>query len=109
MKVVISIFSFWLLLLTGLPCPDADCHEHVNRTATTSSIPTDDHDHDHKAPCSPFCHCATCLGFSVPQPFGYVLFTELSGPVVSRQLFSYQSPSHTDVLLGIWQPPKLWA
>ncbi|MBD2701252.1 hypothetical protein IC229_11435 [Spirosoma sp. BT702] len=108
MRLVISLFSVWLLLLSGLPCPDAECHAHENRAAATSpSHPADDHDHGHKAPCSPFCHCATCLGFSTPQPFRYYVPIELPESSPARQVFTYLSPSHADVTSGIWQPPKL--
>ncbi|WP_420149121.1 DUF6660 family protein [Spirosoma sp.] len=109
MKWTIYIFSFWLLLLTGLPCPDADCHAHENVTTSTSASHSaeQDHEHGHKAPCSPFCHCTTCVGFSIPRLFHYVAPSATSTRIASDQLFTYQSPSHADVAQAIWQPPKL--
>ncbi|WP_461089100.1 DUF6660 family protein [Spirosoma gilvum] len=106
MKAVILLLSVWLLILAGIPCPDADCHIHEAPTET-SSHQADEHEHGHKSPCSPFCHCATCLGFSVSKPFVYTLPEQLAVPVMSQQLFDYQSPSQADVIVGIWQPPKL--
>ncbi|WP_080058504.1 DUF6660 family protein [Spirosoma aerolatum] len=107
MKAVLFLLSAWLLLLAGLPCPDTDCHAHETTAATSHSDRANGHANDHKAPCSPFCHCATCLGFSAPQPFGYLLPEHVNEPARTQQLFTYQSPSQTDVLIGIWQPPKL--
>ncbi|QIP16129.1 hypothetical protein G8759_27590 [Spirosoma aureum] len=108
MKLVVYLFSFWLLLLAGLPCPDADCHAH-ERIASTTEVPhpADDHDHGHKAPCSPFCHCATCAGFSIPRIFSYSLSVKLTTLFPIRQFFAYQSPNHADVIQSVWQPPKL--
>ncbi|WP_461103673.1 DUF6660 family protein [Spirosoma koreense] len=106
MKAVIYLFAWWLLLLSGLPCPDAECHaRHTGNAATSASLPTDDQDHEH--PCSPFCHCATCLGFSVPQSFGYTLPTTAAVLTSSRQAFAYQLPSHAGVARSVWQPPQL--
>ncbi|WP_460944796.1 hypothetical protein [Spirosoma daeguense] len=111
MRLFIYLFSLWLLLLTGLPCPDADCHIHENSATTESTSPPAEHDHEqgHKAPCSPFCHCATCLGFSTPQPFNYLLPADSSESAPERQIFTYRSPNQFDVMLGIWQPPQLRA
>jgi hypothetical protein len=106
MKVVICLFSFWLLLLTGLPCPDADCHIHETIAAATHDSHSAD-EHGHKAPCSPFCHCATCLGFSIPLSVKYILAPTPSAAPADQQLFAYQSPAPSDVASAIWQPPKL--
>ncbi|RYF68497.1 MAG: hypothetical protein EOO39_19310 [Cytophagaceae bacterium] len=105
MKGVLYLFSVWLLLLTGLPCPDAECHAHTDKVTQTAGAPSDD-EHEHKAPCSPFCHCATCPGFSVPRPFSYARPSELSATSPSRLVFTYHSPSQATVLSAVWQPPK---
>ncbi|WP_460958173.1 DUF6660 family protein [Spirosoma litoris] len=109
MKAVMCLFSLWILLLTGLPCPDADCHAQEDRLTNTSSAAhsTNDPDHGHKAPCSPFCHCTTCLGFSIPRPLGYTISELQSVLIPANQAFAYQSPNQSDVALAIWQPPKL--
>ncbi|WP_460969739.1 DUF6660 family protein [Spirosoma migulaei] len=106
MKAIVCLFSFWLLLLTGLPCPDADCHAQSDQTASTSTSHSTD-DHGHKAPCSPFCHCTICLGFSIPRSFSYMLTLAPNATTPDEQAFVYQSPSHSDVALAIWQPPKV--
>ncbi|NDU95118.1 DUF6660 family protein [Spirosoma terrae] len=106
MKVVVYVFSLWILLLSGLPCPDADCHAHERVTANTATSQHTD-EQDHKAPCSPFCHCATCLGFSVPLPFGYTRPAQSMTAGLSQQIFTYLSPFLADVARSVWQPPKL--
>ncbi|WP_148562503.1 DUF6660 family protein [Spirosoma radiotolerans] len=105
MNGVLYLFSIWLLLLTGLPCPDAECHAHTDKLAQSSDAHSDD-DHKHKAPCSPFCHCATCPGFSIPRPFSYACPSQLSAPISSQRVFSYDASSQTMVVLAVWQPPQ---
>ncbi|UFH56637.1 DUF6660 family protein [Spirosoma sp. KNUC1025] len=105
MKFTVFLLSLWLLLLTGLPCPDADCH--TTSTVMTHSSQSDEHDHGHKAPCSPFCHCATCFGFSIPRLFNYASSSEPVALISSEQVFDYQSPDQADIADSIWQPPKL--
>ncbi|MVM30805.1 hypothetical protein GO755_12255 [Spirosoma sp. HMF4905] len=106
MKVVMCLFSLWILLLTGLPCPDAECHAQSDHTTSTSTSHSADDD-EHKAPCSPFCHCTTCLGFFTPRPLSYTLPALLNALAPTSQLFIYQSPNQSDVAMSIWQPPKL--
>ena len=93
----------YVLLLTGLPCPDGNCHAHATATATQSSH-TDNE--DHQAPCSPFCHCATCAGFTAPQPVVSALPITLSTRLLTRLVFAYQPIQPHDVSSSVWQPPK---
>ncbi len=110
MKRLIWLLAMYVLVLTGLPCPDAACHA---RAATTTGTPAagvpapHDETEDHEAPCSPFCHCATCVGFTVPQPLMSVLPGSPSYLLLSRLVFAYQPIQHDDVDQSVWQPPKL--
>ena len=105
MKAVVWFFVVWLLVLTGLPCPDADCHTQGTQMARSSTSHADDP--DHKAPCSPFCHCTTCAGFAAPRLFRYALPNRPdNGPTVS-QTFHYQSTAYSAVAFAIWQPPRI--
>ncbi|CCH55121.1 hypothetical protein BN8_04356 [Fibrisoma limi BUZ 3] len=66
----------------------------------------DDDDH-HQAPCSPFCHCATCVGFTVPQPSISGLLPQTACRLLTPSVFAYHPIHHEDVTASIWQPPKL--
>ena len=92
----------YVLVLTGFPCPDGDCHARAT-SATTQSSHADDE--DHQALCSPFCHCAACAGFMIPQPFMTVLPAP-SSLALTRLVFAYQPIQHDDVSSSFWQPPK---
>ncbi|GAB3641682.1 hypothetical protein GCM10027423_23180 [Spirosoma arcticum] len=93
----------YVLVLTGLPCPDGDCHAHATATAVQSSHADNE---DHQAPCSPFCHCATCGGFTIPQPLVGTLPANPPSLLLTRSAFAYQPIQPYDVSSPVWQPPK---
>ncbi len=103
MNRLIGLLAMYVLLLTGFPCPDGDCYAHATPAATQSSHTNDE---DHQAPCSPFCHCATCAGFTVPQPVVSALPANPSSRLLTRSAFVYQPIRHEDVSSSFWQPPK---
>ena len=105
MNGLLYLFSVWLLLLTGLPCPAAECHAHTDKLTRSSGTHSDD-EQAHKAPCSPFCHCATCPGFATPRAFSYARPADPVTTDSSRRVFAYQAPSQRTVVLSVWQPPK---
>ncbi|WP_460912683.1 hypothetical protein [Spirosoma areae] len=93
-------------MLSGLPCPDTDCCRAEKNHPINPSASADD-EHGHKAPCSPFCSCATCAGFAVPQPFRYALPAEPVGVISAPKAFAYQSSGYGDIARSVWQPPKV--
>ena len=64
-------------------------------------------DHSHEEGCSPFCLCATCPGFTVPQPPQLMAVTRPDGPIIAAAMPHYQAPQSFDVPGRIWQPPRL--
>lgn len=105
MNRLIGLLAMYVLVLTGLPCPDAACHAHA--AMATSTPVSHDGAEDHKAPCSPFCHCATCVGFTVPQPLTNARPPKPAFPLILRPAFAYQPSAPEDVTHAFWQPPKL--
>ncbi|RIV24958.1 hypothetical protein DYU11_06465 [Fibrisoma montanum] len=104
MNRLIWLLAMYVLILTGLPCPDSDCHAHA---VSTSSVPAShDSNEQHEAPCSPFCHCATCVGFTVPQPLVSTLLPQTASRLSNPSTFAYHPSQHEDVIASIWQPPK---
>lgn len=108
MKRLIWLLAMYVLVLTGLPCPDHACHARAARAAgTPERRPPVSHDDDaHEAPCSPFCHCATCAGFTLPQPLANALPPQPSFLFIRRLVFVYQPIAPEDVAHSFWQPPK---
>lgn len=101
MNRLIWLLAMYVLVLTGLPCPDGDC-----RATPAATQPSHDDDEDHQAPCSPFCHCATCVGFTIPQPLMGTLAANPSSRLLTRSAFTYQPIRPDDVSGSFWQPPK---
>ncbi|AQG79815.1 hypothetical protein [Spirosoma montaniterrae] len=108
MKWLITIWAVCVVLLSALPCPDGDCCAYTGSAPAShhTDAPASDAD-DHHAPCSPFCHCATCLGFTLTPAIIYL--QPPSSLYLSRQpvRFAYAALRPDDVLLTIWQPPKV--
>ncbi|WP_128547975.1 DUF6660 family protein [Larkinella soli] len=105
MKLWLLIWSMYLMALSGVPCPEQHCLDGHNHPAASASQPPADHQPD-EAPCSPFCHCAVCPGFTVPQPLWSTL-PAISFKPVFRPQFAYSSPTPDDIFRSVWQPPKI--
>lgn len=103
MNRLIWLLAMYVLVLTGLPCPDAACHAHAVEATNPASHTDND---EHEAPCSPFCRCATCAGFTVPQPVATLLPAQPAVSLCGRLVFAYQPIRHEDVAYSFWQPPR---
>jgi hypothetical protein len=103
MKLFTLLFGFYMLLLSGLPCSDADeCGQTTDQISTTS----DNKDqHREKDNCTPFCNCACCAApVAIRQPFVY----KLSKPVLLAKKYPVININFTSFnLSAIWQPPRL--
>ncbi|QKZ14908.1 DUF6660 family protein [Spirosoma sp. KUDC1026] len=103
MKWWMFLLAMYVLVLSGLPC-EAFCPEEP--ITNQASLPdTDQHEHDER--CSPFCLCAACSGFTIPQARQF-LEAPLSDTLITVAIMSsYQTPHTLDVPERIWQPPRL--
>jgi hypothetical protein len=55
--------------------------------------------------CSPFFSCGTCAGFTITKQ---ITATLTLAPIKNGATYPpYQQPDVKEVLLSIWQPPKL--
>ncbi|WP_354432042.1 MULTISPECIES: DUF6660 family protein [unclassified Mucilaginibacter] len=100
MKLLCILFSFVVFFLSVKPCcTDSDCDTGVKTEQGAASNAKD------CAGCSPFFSCGTCAGFTVAKTATITL------PANSAKLMqsypAYQQPNVKDVVLAIWQPPKL--
>ena len=103
-KIIAFIFSLYILLLSGMPCTDAqDC----NLPTTTQVSATQSHDnHQHETEhCPPLCHCSCCSVAVSKMPL--LAFTYVKPTFVVKENFSFYKSHHlTGFLEAVWQPPK---
>ncbi|MDI3319702.1 DUF6660 family protein [Pinibacter soli] len=102
MKWFVYILSFYVLLLSAVPCcADDDCCANEQNT----SVQTNHSKETSKpsAPCSPFFACAACNGVIIPQVFRFSV-VEQHEVVVYK--FFYHDNLVSRNLPSIWQPPK---
>jgi hypothetical protein len=103
MKLFTLLFGIYMLLLSGLPCSDADeCGPAKEKISTTSNRKDQ---HREKDNCTPFCNCACCAApVSLQQPVIYRLpkpaFLAKKYPVID---INFTSSGRS----AIWQPPRL--
>jgi len=103
-KLLIAIFSLYILLLPAVPCSDTkECKETA---ATGTPAQGGKHKEHGEEACSPFCNCSCC-----GQVFTPVLQLNRAAIVkltLQRQQEFYQDNSLSSDFLGtIWQPPKV--
>jgi hypothetical protein len=100
-KCFFIIYSFYILALSCMPCPDVaikENHEKAHISASTE-------DHCHLADfCSPFCTCSCCCTTAIYQPITSIILPESysTSIKISTQVTLFSYNSHT-----IWQPPQL--
>ena len=110
MKIVIHIFTLYMLTLSLIPCSDGDGgiveltkqffgveHQHISDHDKHSNGCGDD-------TCSPFCVC-NCCSISVNVPAN-INFHDKHIMLVSKKLPSYKSDFYPSVFLtSVWHPP----
>jgi len=103
-KLLIFLFSFYILLLPALPCGDTkECRETA---ATEVQGQTGNHKEHEEEACSPFCNCSCCG--QVFTPVVQLNRTAIVRSIPQRQQPFYQDSSLSSDFLGtIWQPPKV--
>jgi hypothetical protein len=102
-KAVFFILSFYLLLLSGIPCCAVDqCPDDKTMAGQSSTHGLEDDKGCNN--CSPFFSCAGCAAVSATiEP---LYFNILSLPV--KQVYTgFLSPFVSDVHFDFWQPPRL--
>ncbi|MBC8047905.1 MAG: hypothetical protein H7Y00_13995 [Fimbriimonadaceae bacterium] len=100
-KLFTIISSFYIIALSAMPCTDMHAENHeVNITVEQSQ----NHHEEHNDVCPPFCHCS-CCSVNAENNFSTILSNILSE---SNQEFNFpKDVRFDDILLAIWQPPKL--
>ncbi|MCK9641367.1 MAG: hypothetical protein M0R39_15795 [Prolixibacteraceae bacterium] len=104
MKLIVTILSFYILMLTAVPCSHAVAGHSTCKMEQSKSM-TNHHDSgleiDH---CSPFCTCNCCATPVVTSDailqFTFVKYCQHNYP-------GYYSTFTTSFFATIWQPPQL--
>ena len=101
MKYFCLIFSVYIIGLLAFPCQDDIDELFVNKTEKST---TSNHEHKDCHSCSPFCVCNCC------QVNTIVVMKAVINAIVTRPtLFVsiYKENPPKEIILPIWQPPKL--
>ena len=103
MKSLAIILSFYLIILTAIPCIDR--YYEVNSAHKTElSQENQDTNHSDSDNCSPFCTC-NCCATAVVFPTQAVKL--MCFPFQEKQYFPISYIFISDPLASIWQPPKI--
>ena len=102
MKFFAYILSFYVVILTIMPCIDVN-QEHAIQKTELSTNQTDNH-HNGSDCCTPFCTCTCCASSIV---FQYHTIDFKCYPTEREHFSEYYSSYNTSVHVSIWQPPKI--
>jgi len=104
MKVMVSILSFIVVILSTLPCYayDNEVKHQIEKQCDDHSRKCDDTCNGN---CSPFYSCGTCIGFVFNFTSSLLIIKPIPN-TTSELPVSYNSPFHSDFFCKIWQPPK---
>jgi hypothetical protein len=97
-KALIFIFTLYLTALSVYPCYEDECLDEISMTCNAGQ---DDHEKEADL-CTPFCISACCSIYYTPQ-FDCVLVFLKSMPENSTYIVTVTP----QVVISIWQPPKL--
>jgi len=102
MKVATFIFTFYLILLSAVPCCAFDgCPDDKNAMEQTANH--EQGDKDNCGTCSPFFNCEGCC--SATTHSGTVTASVL--PVTSKPVYAAFIPAAIPLIsYDFWQPPK---
>jgi len=102
MKAFAYILSFYILVLTAIPCIDVPKDNTLRKVELSKAISDkQDKDSDH---CSPFCTCLCCASSIIYQVYAFQ-FDNLS--LIQKHYSEYKSDFISNNYSTIWQPPKL--
>ena len=102
MKTFAFILSFYVLVLTAIPCIDVPVDNTMQKSELKQGIPTNQQNDIDL--CSPFCTCYCCS-----SPICNQVYTiQISCFPFIQGNYSYFSTTQVlSPIYSIWQPPKL--
>lgn len=108
MKWILTIWAFYLLALSSLPCSDVsnECND-TNVSFTTAQA--HEHSQDTDDQCSPFCYCNCCRVNVASFQFASLDFKPVRTPFDVKKIVIREFNFVSNYFGNIWQPPKLSA
>ncbi len=101
MKILTLLFSFYILLLSWIPCCAIDnCKDKIAQSHSNNKQGNND---DCKN-CSPFSVCGNCVGFTNTSK---VLRVEQKKQLSKEIYFDYIQFNFPKYISSFWQPPRL--
>ncbi len=105
MKLLAFFLSFYILVLSAVPC--SDVHNDCKSTKAKSELSNHhDHNNDQDDNCSPFCTCACCGIAAVLADFTSIDIKLKSIVFISKKVALYNTTFSFNFFGNIWQPPK---
>jgi|APDOM4702015159_1054818.scaffolds.fasta_scaffold123039_1 hypothetical protein len=102
MKIIAYILSFYILVLTAIPCidiPQDNLLQKIEQGQNTNGNHQNNTDN-----CSPFWPCSTCITPVISQAytlqFNYFSYSQ-------KHFAEYKSDHISNLSSAIWQPPKI--
>lgn len=104
MKILATILSLYLLVITCMPCCDLqECDNASESQFTTQQSHQAENEHANEI-CSPFCICACCTSVvELDQTDEY----SFDRPEVTATFFQHTVAVVSNDFSAIWQPPKV--
>lgn len=108
MKIIIILFSCFILYLSVVPCCiDSGCVKTNNIQSSAKLIEHNHEDTKHFEICSPFCLCSCCGSHVVNTAIASTVIPILSleQNETNINLYTFQGTSKFEAT--IWQPPQI--
>lgn len=106
MKWVITIWSFYLVVLSFVPCSDDMVHR-LESVTTSQITPAHTHDEGVDDHCTPFCNCGCCSAGITLFVFDATEFTPRSLHFSLKKVAFRNRNLVSNYEGNIWQPPQL--
>jgi hypothetical protein len=103
MKYIYLIVSFYVILLTAIPCIDASDCGYIQNSEHGQGA-KDEHNDEDAGHCSPFCTCNCCATSVIFQEMPIQL---KSFSIIEKQYIPLSTGFFSDPTDNIWQPPKI--
>ncbi|MGV3696998.1 DUF6660 family protein [Flavobacterium sp.] len=101
------ILSFYLVLLSCLPCADLET-DTIVKTGHEIGATHEDHSENHTTDlCSPFCVCNCCGQQTFTSFQAVTYFIPVKFEVIKTSTPLYTAPIYSNHFGSIWQPPQI--
>jgi len=101
MRIIATILSIYILVLTNMPCSDM---HHLDNNSISYKIEKQDNNHSNEIDlCSPFCFCSCCQTVSITSFFSFSQLNLFSINILSF----YIEQNYSFLAIKFWRPPKI--